>query len=264
MGGGHRARRRRGRGADCTSSTSSGSDRSTSPTRAAGTRNASVSSGRSTPRSRSARGSIVFTTGPFAPLTWEEAADALEQALAPVLPRSARARRRLRDRAHELAARRRRVRAHAARRDRSRAATRHRRVHGDERVLGRTRARDHDPRRHRPHPARAGERLQGRHRRVVATPRSRRRRHPDRAHPRRARRRGLRRACSSSSSSATRSSPRVTTPPCRAPSTRSDALLRRHRRLIATVRAGGPHGRGGAPRPRRELRDLRSRPTRSK
>jgi sugar phosphate isomerase/epimerase len=30
-------------------------------------------------------GSIVFTTGPFAPLTWEEAADALEQALAPVL-----------------------------------------------------------------------------------------------------------------------------------------------------------------------------------
>jgi sugar phosphate isomerase/epimerase len=30
-------------------------------------------------------GVIVFTTGPFAPLTWEEAADALEQALAPVL-----------------------------------------------------------------------------------------------------------------------------------------------------------------------------------
>lgn len=29
---------------------------------------------------------IIFTTGPFAPLTWEEAADALEQALAPVLP----------------------------------------------------------------------------------------------------------------------------------------------------------------------------------
>jgi len=28
---------------------------------------------------------VVFTTGPFAPLTWEEAADALEQALAPVL-----------------------------------------------------------------------------------------------------------------------------------------------------------------------------------
>ena len=28
---------------------------------------------------------IVFTTGPFAPLTWEEAADALEAALAPVL-----------------------------------------------------------------------------------------------------------------------------------------------------------------------------------
>jgi sugar phosphate isomerase/epimerase len=28
---------------------------------------------------------IVFTTGPFAPLTWEEAADALESALAPVL-----------------------------------------------------------------------------------------------------------------------------------------------------------------------------------
>jgi len=33
---------------------------------------------------------IVFTTGPFAPLTWEEAADALEQALEPVL-REARA-----------------------------------------------------------------------------------------------------------------------------------------------------------------------------
>jgi sugar phosphate isomerase/epimerase len=30
-------------------------------------------------------GCIVFTTGPFAPLPWEEAADALEQALAPVL-----------------------------------------------------------------------------------------------------------------------------------------------------------------------------------
>ncbi|HEV7523556.1 MAG TPA: sugar phosphate isomerase/epimerase family protein [Acidimicrobiia bacterium] len=29
--------------------------------------------------------SIVFTTGPFAPLTWEEAADALQEALAPVL-----------------------------------------------------------------------------------------------------------------------------------------------------------------------------------
>lgn len=29
--------------------------------------------------------SIVFTTGPFAPLTWEEAADALEEALTPVL-----------------------------------------------------------------------------------------------------------------------------------------------------------------------------------
>ncbi|HUI49629.1 MAG TPA: sugar phosphate isomerase/epimerase [Acidimicrobiia bacterium] len=28
---------------------------------------------------------VVFTTGPFAPLTWEEAADALAQALAPVL-----------------------------------------------------------------------------------------------------------------------------------------------------------------------------------
>ena len=31
-------------------------------------------------------GCIVFTTGPFAPLTWDEAADALEAALAPVLP----------------------------------------------------------------------------------------------------------------------------------------------------------------------------------
>jgi sugar phosphate isomerase/epimerase len=30
-------------------------------------------------------GCIVFTTGPFAPLTWEESADALEEALAPVL-----------------------------------------------------------------------------------------------------------------------------------------------------------------------------------
>jgi sugar phosphate isomerase/epimerase len=33
---------------------------------------------------------IIFTTGPFAPLTWEEAADALERALTPVL-REARA-----------------------------------------------------------------------------------------------------------------------------------------------------------------------------
>jgi len=30
-------------------------------------------------------GSVVFTTGPFAPLSWEEAADALEAALRPVL-----------------------------------------------------------------------------------------------------------------------------------------------------------------------------------
>src|SRR5215831_660918 len=28
---------------------------------------------------------VVFTTGPFAPLTWDEAADALEEALQPVL-----------------------------------------------------------------------------------------------------------------------------------------------------------------------------------
>jgi len=35
-------------------------------------------------------GVVVFTTGPFAPLTWDEAADALEEALAPVL-REARA-----------------------------------------------------------------------------------------------------------------------------------------------------------------------------
>ena len=32
---------------------------------------------------------MVFTTGPFAPLTWEEAADALEAALAPVLAEAA-------------------------------------------------------------------------------------------------------------------------------------------------------------------------------
>jgi sugar phosphate isomerase/epimerase len=31
---------------------------------------------------------VVFTTGPFAPLTWEEAADALEDALRPVLERA--------------------------------------------------------------------------------------------------------------------------------------------------------------------------------
>jgi len=35
---------------------------------------------------------VVFTTGPFAPLTWEEAADALERALAPVLHEARRAR----------------------------------------------------------------------------------------------------------------------------------------------------------------------------
>jgi sugar phosphate isomerase/epimerase len=29
---------------------------------------------------------VVFTTGPFTPLTWDEAADALEEALSPVLP----------------------------------------------------------------------------------------------------------------------------------------------------------------------------------
>ena len=125
--------------------------------------------------------------------------------------RGARPQGRVRDRAHELAARRRRLRAHAARRDRSRAPARHRRVHGDERVLGRARSRRHDPRRNRPHPARAGERLQGRDGRVVATARARRRRHPARAHPRARWSTRATRACSSSSSSATRSSPRATT-----------------------------------------------------
>jgi sugar phosphate isomerase/epimerase len=33
---------------------------------------------------------MVFTTGPFAPLTWEEAADALQDALTPILAESAR------------------------------------------------------------------------------------------------------------------------------------------------------------------------------
>ena len=50
-----------------------------------------------------------------------------------------------------------------ARRGRPRPPARHRRVHGDQRVLGRARPRDDDPRRRRPHPARAGERLHGRH-----------------------------------------------------------------------------------------------------
>jgi sugar phosphate isomerase/epimerase len=35
---------------------------------------------------------MVFTTGPFAPLTWEEAADALDAALSPVLAEAARRR----------------------------------------------------------------------------------------------------------------------------------------------------------------------------
>ena len=74
--------------------TSSGSDRSTSPTRRGGTQQ----------RERLVRSietaaavgaeCIVFTTGPFAPLTWEEAADALEAALAPVLVEARGARRR--------------------------------------------------------------------------------------------------------------------------------------------------------------------------
>jgi sugar phosphate isomerase/epimerase len=36
-------------------------------------------------------GCVVFTTGPFAPLTWDEAADALEAALGPVLAEARRA-----------------------------------------------------------------------------------------------------------------------------------------------------------------------------
>ncbi len=84
---------------------------------------------------------MVFTTGPFAPLTWEEAADALETALAPVARRREGARHPVRDRAHELAAGRRRLRAHAEGRDRPRPPVRRRRVHGAQRVLGRARAR---------------------------------------------------------------------------------------------------------------------------
>ena len=85
---------------------------------------------------------LVFTTGPFAPLTWEEAADNLEAAITPALAAGEGTRHPVRDRAHQLAARRRGIRALPEGRDRPRAPARRRGVHGDERVLGRARARN--------------------------------------------------------------------------------------------------------------------------
>ena len=161
---------------------------------------------------------LVVTTGPAGPLTWEEAADALEEALGPVLDGGARNGHPVRARAHELAPGRRRLRAHAARRHRPRPASRHRCVHGDQRVLGRARPRRDDRRRHRPHPARAGERLRGRapsrprtgSSPATATSRSRassaRSSTPATA------------GASTSSSSARRSRPRATPPPSPVPS----------------------------------------------
>ena len=96
---------------------------------------------------------MVFTTGPFAPLTWEDAADNLEAALVPVLARGQGARHPLRDRAHQLASGRRRLRAHPEGRGRPRPPVRRRCVPGAQRLLGRARARADDPRRHRSHPA---------------------------------------------------------------------------------------------------------------
>ena len=125
----------------CASRTSSGSARSTSrdPDRWAEQQERLVRVDRR--RGRGRRRLPGVHDRPRAPLAWEEAADALEPRSAPVLAAVARRGRAVRDRAHELAARRRRLRAHAARRDRPRPPARHRRVHGDQRVLGRARSR---------------------------------------------------------------------------------------------------------------------------
>ena len=57
---------------------------------------------------------MILTTGPAGSLTWEGAADALEEALAPVISDANAAECAVRSRAHELAACRRRLRALAA------------------------------------------------------------------------------------------------------------------------------------------------------
>ena len=104
-------------------------------------------------------GCLVFTTGPATPLSWEDAADALEAALAPVLA-VARAAKRAFAIEH----------TNSLRVDVGFVHSLHDvvdiarrldtgRVPGDQRVLGGTRSRDDDRRRHRPHPARAGQRL---------------------------------------------------------------------------------------------------------
>ena len=184
---GHRARRRRGRSAACASSTSSASARSTSPTRAAGTSAAGAPGaldrhrgrGRAPSASCSPPGRSRRSRGKRPPTRSNRRSRRCS-------PRRARPRRR---------------------RSRSSTPTRCASTSGFVHTLrdaidlarrldtgvcmelnacwAERGARDDDPRRRRPHPARAGERLQGRHRRVVATARSRRRRHPDRAHPRR-------------------------------------------------------------------------------
>ena len=189
---------------------------------------------------------MVFTTGPFAPLTWEDAADSLES----------------------------RARARCSRRRKARGipfAIEHTNslrvdvgfVHTLQDAIDLARRFDvgvcmelnacwaeralaaDDPRRHRSHPARAGERLQGRHRRVVAAARARRRRHPDRADPRRRARRRLRR----------RVRPRADRRRDRRRGLRRRRAPRGRRARLAARRrsapdreppiAGGPHSAGG-------------------
>ena len=242
-------------GADCTSSTSSGSVRSTSPTRRAGRSSRIGSCAPSRPRPRSARSASCSrpdrsrrSRGRRPPTRWSTA-------LAPGAARSA-ARRRLRDRAHELAARRRRASCTRC----SDAIDLARRLDTGvcmelnacwaERALAAT--------------IRAGIdriRLVQVSDFKVGTVASSQRLVPGDGDIPIARIlgvvlvAGLRRVSSSSSSSATRSSPRATTPRCRVPSTALGDAARPDSAPDPRAQSGGPHGtagrrgRGGISRP---------------
>ena len=128
-------------------------------------------------------GCLVFTTGPATPLdVGRSGRRARSRAARRCSETSHAAVGPVRDRAHELAAGRRRVRAHAPRRHRPRAAASTpacawRSTRAGPNATSPTTIAE----RRRPHPPRAGERLPRRHARHAGPARTRRRRHPDRA-----------------------------------------------------------------------------------
>ena len=196
----------------CASPTSSGSVRSTSPSRTQWDAAAGAA------RARARRGAtvgaecLVFTTGPGRAAAVGGGRRRARDRDGAGARRVARARRPVRDRAHQLAARRRRVRAHARATSStspagSAPACAWRSTRAGPSAASRRRSRDGVD----THPARAGERLRGRHAVDAEPARPRRRRHPARPDPRPGARRRLRGLLRPRAHRARRSTPRATT-----------------------------------------------------